>query len=73
MGVADHALGVQAGHHLEVVALPGAAVVELEGAEQGQGGVGEFVGVVGMGMGISTGERGECHFTAENLRALFHT
>ena len=51
MGVADHALGVQTGHHLEVVALPGAAVVELEGAEQGQGGVGEFVGVVGGGNG----------------------
>ena len=51
MGVADHALGVQAGHHLEGVALPGAAVGELEGTEEGQGGVGEFVGVVGGGNG----------------------
>jgi hypothetical protein len=38
VGIADHAFGVEAVHHVEVVALPSAAVVEFEGAEQGQGG-----------------------------------
>ena len=36
--------GMKAGHHIEAVALPDAAIVELEGAEQGKGDVGGFSG-----------------------------
>jgi hypothetical protein len=38
VGIADHALDVEAVYHVEVMAHPGAAIIELEDAKQGQGG-----------------------------------